>query len=185
MNYSAEVEQALRQLALDAQERADKAAQEAEHLATALHLYLAKFDRSVIANTASHVESVADTSLVEQLKNATFRGMVRAWSDSHDGRIIVRDLVSAAVKTGRFDSRIKAHRTMWSAISQAAKKGEIERLEEGVYQARPVTWTPEQREEKRSEAKTVRQALNLPDPDASSPILYNEPNMPPTRTSVA
>lgn len=121
-----------------------------------------------------------DSPLLVQMKHGSYRQMLRAWAEDHDGHVVVKELVQAALDSGRFDSRQKAHKTMWSTITQAAKKGEFERVDEGVYEARPVPWTDEQRANREAEGEVMLQALKL-QVDASSPAMYTEPNMPPER----
>jgi hypothetical protein len=131
MDYSAEVERTLKDLVSDAKERAQQANEEAGHFMSALDAYLARFNRPIMSAPFE-----ASPDHVRQMKDLSYRQMLRVWAEAHDGQVIVKELVTAVASTGRFESRTKAHRSIWSAVSQATKKGEFERTGEGAYRRR-------------------------------------------------
>jgi hypothetical protein len=158
MDYRDVTEQGLRDLVRDAEARAKKAHDELQFLRGTLDTYLANFGQQSLEQGATHSIVIVDSALLNHLKQASYREMLRIWADAHDGQIIAKELVSAAVDTGRFETRTKAHRTMWSALSQAAKRGEYEHVGEGMYRTASPSPAPllDHEEDERS-GDTTRQ----------------------------
>jgi hypothetical protein len=142
MDYKDVTEQALRALVRDAEARAQKAYNELAFLKGTLDTYLTQFGQQATTQEERRAEIQVESGLAERLKQATYREMLRLWADTHDGQIIAKEIVSAAFSTGRFDTRTKAHRTMWSALSQAAKRGEYEHIGKGMYRTKGPSPVP-------------------------------------------
>ncbi len=150
--------------------------QRIEHYVCTLNDYLAENGLPTMQATPPW-----QSALIERLKDASYRQMLSIWADDHDGLVVMRELINAVTEAGIFDKRNKAHRSLYSAVSVAKKKGTFERVSDGVYQKCPIPWTDEQREERGNQAESFRKMHNLPSPTASSPHVYTEPNMGPAR----
>jgi hypothetical protein len=145
MTSGDDTEQILERLVRDAEEKARKAHEQVDFFRGMLSTYRTAFSQP--SGTPSTfvpgaVSSDVDSNLVGKLQGKSYRQMVQLWAEAHGGRIVVKDLVAAAAATGRFDTRTKAHRTLWSTISQAAKRGEIERVDQGVYRTKSASMPP-------------------------------------------
>jgi len=134
MDYADDTDRKLQELVRDAQKREEQAHHEADFFRHTLLQYRAQFS-GLSNSTGATPATETDGASFGYLKNTTSRQKLSRWADAHNGQIVVKELVSAVVAMGQFDTRTKAHRTMWAALAQATKRGDFERLREGVYRA--------------------------------------------------
>lgn len=139
MDFDPSVERAMLDLIADAEKEyeaeeerhrkeLDRITQEVENRRSVLNAYLAKYGRP-----GRYPEDLARSKLLERFQGATYRQMVHMWADEHDGRVAVKELVDAVLEAGIFGTRQKAHKAMWATVSQGKAKGELARVDEGIY----------------------------------------------------